>query len=214
MEPVFWHRKWATGDIAFHEAQPNPSLTQHIDALELARPARWFVPLCGKSLDVAWLLARGDRVVGVELNASAIEALIESLDCPVQRTEHEPLVHYAGERVDLWVGDVLSLTSQQLGPVDAIYDRAALVALPGLMRKRYAAHLSAITNRSPQLIETFAYEQEAMAGPPFSVTKNELHQLYGAHYRIERLSLEPLAKRLKDQIDADIQRWLLSPMSA
>lgn len=63
-----------------------------------------------------------------------------------QITQEGEIKHYSAENIDMFTGDIFELSSEMLGPVDAIYDRAALVALPKEMRKRYAGHLTEITN--------------------------------------------------------------------
>jgi thiopurine S-methyltransferase len=78
-----------------------------------------------------------------------------------------------------FVGDIFDLSRATLGPVDAIYDRAALVALPETMRNRYAAHLMEITDHAPQLLICFDYDQSLQPGPPFSISDEEV----GRHYR-------------------------------
>ncbi len=79
MEAGFWHKKWVEGDIGFHEQQGNPSLREHFGKLQMAAGARVFLPLCGKTRDIAWLLDEGYRVTGAELSELAIKALFEEL---------------------------------------------------------------------------------------------------------------------------------------
>lgn len=79
MEASFWHRKWERGEINFHESEANPLLTTHFEKLDLAKGSRVFLPLCGKTRDIAWLLARGYRIAGAELSGQAIDALFQEL---------------------------------------------------------------------------------------------------------------------------------------
>ena len=75
MEANFWHQKWATNEINFHQSKPNPLLLKYFEALHCGRDSRIFVPLCGKSLDVDWLLSNGHRVAGAELSELAVAQL-------------------------------------------------------------------------------------------------------------------------------------------
>ena len=136
MEASFWHDKWAKGEIGFHEGQPNAHLVAHFDTLGLAAGSRIFLPLCGKSGDLGWLLERGHQVVGIELSEVAIRQLFDDLGLEPAITEAGALKHFAVEDMDIFVGDLFALTPEQLGPVDAIYDRAAMVALPPQTRPR------------------------------------------------------------------------------
>ena len=79
MDANFWHNKWANNEIAFHRSNANPLLVNNIKALALAEGSLIFIPLCGKTLDIAWLLSNGYRVAGVELVESAIKQLFAEL---------------------------------------------------------------------------------------------------------------------------------------
>ena len=98
-----------------------------------------------------------------------------------------------------------------MGPVDAIYDRAALVALPETPRTRYAAHLMQITVTAPQLLICYDYDQSALAGPPFSISDDEVRRHYGDRYDLTRLESGPLAGGLKGKYPATENVWLLKP---
>lgn len=74
MEPAFWQQRWADNQIGFHQAQVNPYLQKYWPTLGLVPGSRVLVPLCGKSLDLAWLAGQGHRVLGVELSRRAVEA--------------------------------------------------------------------------------------------------------------------------------------------
>src|SRR5690606_15848969 len=103
---------------------------KHFDRLRLTAGSRLFLPLCGKTRDIAWLLEGGYRVAGVELSEVAIGVLFEELDLEPAIERSGNLLCYSGPGIDIHVGDIFELTAAQLGDVQAIYDRAALVALP------------------------------------------------------------------------------------
>lgn len=49
-------------------------LVKHLDKLTINREnLRFFFPLCGKALDMAWLASLGHFIVGVEFTKEAIE---------------------------------------------------------------------------------------------------------------------------------------------
>ena len=72
MEEAFWQARWAQGQIGFHLQEVNPYLQQHWPSLSIAPGSQVLVPLCGKSLDMAWLAGQGLRVLGVELADRAV----------------------------------------------------------------------------------------------------------------------------------------------
>lgn len=209
MDAGFWHQRWEKNNIGFHIGETNPTLVKHFNKLSLAKGCRVFIPLCGKTLDIGWLLARGYHVAGAELSPTAIEQLFQDLGLEPNISETGGIAHYGGENIDIFVGDVFQLSANQLGPVNAIYDRAALVALPEHMRYRYTAHLVDITQNAPQLLISFEYDQRLMEGPPFSVSAEELQRHYGDHYHLTLLESTDIAGGLKGRCPACEKVWLL-----
>lgn len=187
MEANFWHERWQKKEIAFHAPKPNALLTRYFSALSAPAGGRVFVPLCGKTLDMGWLLSQGYSVVGAELSEIAIHELFAELKKEPTITAIGALKHYHSTGIDIFVGDIFTLTREALGKVDAVYDRAALVALPKDMRDRYTAHLMALTERAPQLLICFEYDQAQMQGPPFAITPDEVKEQYGTTYQIEKI---------------------------
>ena len=208
MQHDFWHDKWQTNNIGFHQDQPHPLLTQHLQSLSLSSNARIFVPLCGKSLDLAWLIKQGYHVVGIDLSPIAIQALIIDLGLSFKETQSGELTHYQHPQIELFVGDFFQLTAQQLGDIDAVYDRAALIALPPQMRSQYTQHLLDITKQAPQLLISLEYDQNLLQGPPFSVPEHELTEHYAMHYQIKLL--ETMTENLKGKVIAHENAWSLS----
>jgi len=197
MDAHFWLGRWERGEIGFHEGRPNALLVKHLSALALARGARVFVPLCGKTADIPWLLSRGFRVAGAELSQLAVKELFAGLGITPAESAAGSLQHYAWQDIDIFQGDLFELTKAALGPVEAIYDRAALVALPEPMRDRYAASLVDQTGGAPQLVISFEYDQALVSGPPFSVPADEIRRLYGARYEITLLESAPVEGGLR-----------------
>jgi thiopurine S-methyltransferase len=137
MEANFWHQKWKRGEIGFHKSEANPLLIQHFEKLNPAQGSRVFLPLCGKTRDFAWLLACGYRVVGAELSEIAVKELFDDLGVEPNISRIGELGLYRAKDIDIWVGDIFDVSAETLGLVDAIYDRAALVALPASRRDQY-----------------------------------------------------------------------------
>lgn len=209
MDKSFWHQKWERNEIAFHESEANPLLVKYFDRLSLAPGSRVFLPLCGKTLDIPWLLSRGYRVAGAELSPIAIEQLLITLGVEPTLSKVGAVTCYRAKNIDLFVGDIFDVSHAMLGPVDAVYDRAALVALPAPMRARYATHLKEITGHAPQLLICYVYDQNLMAGPPFSISDAEVRQHYGACYGLTCITSAPVPGGLKGQCGATENVWLL-----
>ena len=213
MHAEFWHRCWSDSDIGFHEEQANPFLVRYLPGRLTAPDSRIFLPLCGKTSSIAWLLARGYRVVGVELSPIAIEQLFEALGIEPRVSIVDDLVHYQADNLDLYVGDFFALTPELLGQVDATFDRGALVALPTAMRERYATQLQILTCGAPQLLIAFEYQQILVEGPPFSVSSLELHRHYGSTYQLAQLESVDRHMGFTDVVMAE-SAWWLSPKAS
>ena len=209
MDPNFWHKRWEKNEIGFHQSAVNVLLSDHFSGLSLPQTSRVFVPLCGKTRDIAWLLSQGHRVVGVELSKLAVEELFVDLGVAPKISVQGELLRYSAPGLEIFVGDIFELSGDLLGRVDAIYDRAALVAFPTEMRGRYCAHVAAITQLAPQFLICFEYDQAVMNGPPFSMDRQKVHDVYGAHYQIEPITNRDVAGGLKGKCPAQETVWHL-----
>lgn len=184
-------------------------LTKHFSKLGLRKGQRVFLPLCGKTLDIAWLLANGYDVMGAELIPLATQQLFAELGVQPTITDAGNLQCWSAENIDIFVGDIFALDAETLGHVDAVYDRAALVALPEDMRKQYAAHLMNITHKAPQLLICYEYDQMLQPGPPFSVDDKEVNGHYAASYSLTLLETTEIPGGLKGICPATEKAWLL-----
>lgn len=209
MKKEFWHNRWDINHITFHGSEAHKLLVEYFNELSLPEESRIFVPLCGKTLDISWLLSKGYRVAGAELSQKAIDELFSESGLSPDITELENLTHYSAENIDIFVGDIFNLTAEILGPVDAVYDRAAMVALPEEMRTNYARHMMEITQKAPQLVISYDYDQTCIDGPPFSVSGEELHQHYDKYYTLKNLARVDVPGGLKGKCDAAEHIWLL-----
>lgn len=199
MQHDFWRQRWEQNQIGFHNLEINPLLQGFWPALAVNPGRRVFAPLCGKSKDLLWLLAQGYRVAGVELSPLAVSAFFAENNLrPTVRRQDNFSVHEI-DGLQLYCGDFFELTSEILGEIDAVYDRAALVALPPEMRIDYVARLSTLLEPGMKiLLVTFDYPQLEMPGPPFSVPADEIDMLYGRWCDIDMLASEDaLARELQ-----------------
>ncbi|HEK1006884.1 TPA: thiopurine S-methyltransferase [Pseudomonas putida] len=192
MEPAFWHRKWADNQIGFHQAEASPYLQRYWPALGLAVGSRVLVPLCGKSLDLAWLAGQGHRVLGIELSRRAVEDFFLEHGLAAQVSQHGAFEVWRSGDVELWCGDIFALQAEDVADCTGLYDRAALIALPAPMRERYCALLSTVMPVGGKgMLVALDYDQALLAGPPFSVGDAEVRQGF-AGWRIEALEANEL----------------------
>ncbi|MEM9215384.1 MAG: thiopurine S-methyltransferase [Cyanobacteria bacterium P01_F01_bin.150] len=209
MESNFWLNKWQQNELGFHKSEANPLLVKYFRLLSLEPGNRVFLPLCGKTLDISWFLAQGYRVAGAELVEIAVIQLFAELGVSPTVTNLGAVKQYSAKNIDIFVGDIFQASAKMLGPVDAIYDRAALVALPEDVRDRYTDHLLTLTQAVPQLLITFEYDQTVMSGPPFSISATEVYRHYQDRYAISHLSRTNVPGGLKDKCAATENVWFL-----
>ncbi|MBQ4854814.1 thiopurine S-methyltransferase [Rhodanobacter sp. B2A1Ga4] len=188
MESEFWLQRWREGRTGFHQQAPTPLLLRHWPTLALAPGSRVFVPLAGKSLDLRWLAEQGHRVLGVELSPLAVAQFFDEHGLTPQVHASRYGVHHVAGAIELICGDVFELDAAALADCAAVYDRAALIALPPDLRHRYVRELHA---RLPAgcrgLLVTLEYPPHEKQGPPFPVPEAEVRELYGRDWTVATL---------------------------
>jgi thiopurine S-methyltransferase len=185
MEPDYWLERWDKGRIGFHREDPNPRLVEHHKALDDA--IRVLVPLCGKSVDLEWLVVQGFEVVGIELSELAAQAFFTERGFTPERAQRGPFTELRHGNVSILVGDFFAAKADELGYFDGVYDRAAMIALPPALRARYVAHLrTLLTPKAKLLLITLHFDAEG--GPPFSVTPEEVATAYAGAKKLTLLA--------------------------
>lgn len=210
MDKKFWQSKWDKNEIRFNQSKPHPLLVKHFDKLSLDKGNRVFLPLCGKTIDIAWLISNGFYVVGVELVEIAIQQLFNELEIEPKIEQVGELKLYRAENLDIFVGDFFKVRGKMLKPINAVYDRAALVALPEKKRIKYTKHLVSITKKAPQILITFDYNQEEISGPPFSINSDEIKMHYGDKYKTDLIESIHSQSSLKKSVSVAENIWILS----
>lgn len=201
-----WARRWEKTQTGWHKSTVHASLAQFQPSLASAAAAKAvregtalassaptvLVPLCGKSVDLVWLLHQGYRVVGIEIVTQAIiDFFYEQAETlpsfTAEKIAGTSIYRYtAGPqgRLQILQADIYSpkLTREMLGVpngFDFIWDRASLVALNPHQRATYAQLMDRLlAPRGQQLLNTFTYDQSLMHGPPFSVEPSAVAELY------------------------------------
>lgn len=196
MHESFWQDRWANDQIGFHLDEVNPYLQQYWSSLGLAPGSQVLVPLCGKTLDLVWLASQGHRVLGVELAEKAVTDFFEEQGLQPELSEEGALRRYRAGGIEILLGDFFALGAEQVADCAALYDRAALIALPPEMRERYVAHLQAILPaRCEGLAVTLEYDQQRLDGPPFSVPEAEVRQRFGVGWSVELLERQDVLEK-------------------
>lgn len=188
MDPSFWLKRWQDNEIGFHANEVQPALVKHWPALDLVKEARVLVPLCGKSLDMVWLAEQGHTIIGAELSEIALKDFIAENYLTYVTTEEDGGFRiYTSGPYELWCGDFFALDPAEIAAT-AIYDRAALVALPPEMQQRYADKMAELVPAGGQvLLISLDYHPGEMQGPPFNVPQARVQALFEKQFDVTLL---------------------------
>jgi thiopurine S-methyltransferase len=191
MEPDFWHERWAKGEIGFHQHDYNRHMQVFIDSLAIRPGGHILVPLCGKSRDMLWLLEQGYSVTGIELSPLAVEDFFAENGLTSHITDLPDACLYTSKHLSIYCGDYFTVDLSHIPHIDAVYDRASLIAMSAEKRPAYVDRLSRlIPVGTRSLLVTLDYPQDEMSGPPFSVSTAEVKSLYSPRYSIEQVHSE------------------------
>lgn len=194
MNKDFWLEAWRSGRTRFHKSETNRLLIDHINIFESLETI--FVPLCGKSVDMIYLLSLNKKVIGVELSELAVESFFKENELSYIKEESQRYKKYTSNHLTLFCGNLFDLNKDELGEVRALYDRASLVALPPDMRKEYANFIKRNCPKlEKMLLGSFEYDQTKADGPPFSVDQTEIQILYGDKFNVSQIETEETEDR-------------------
>ncbi|MDD5056839.1 MAG: thiopurine S-methyltransferase [Sideroxydans sp.] len=188
---ALWQQCWRDQQTDFHQPEINPLLIRFWRGLELAAGSRVFVPLCGKSLDMIWLAQQGHEVIGLELSPVAVRAFFSENRMQATQRDVGGFTLWQCGKISILCGDYFDVSQRDLGRIDAVYDRAALTALPQDIRLLYVAHLKQIL---PLACKVFLLTvEDADEGETREVTlgaSGEITALYAQAFEIELAHVE------------------------
>ncbi|MDH5480876.1 MAG: thiopurine S-methyltransferase [Nitrosomonas sp.] len=193
MKKSYWLDRWEREEIGFHQSEINPCLSKYWQQLQLANGCEVFVPLCGKSHDMIWLREQGHSVLGIEFSTIATHAFFSENNLVPDCITSDRFTQLKANDIRILCGDFFNLSKNDLANVNALYDRAALIALPPEMRERYVQQLLNILPAATQiLLITLEYPHSEMSGPPFSVPMDEVVALYQQQAKINLLAQQDI----------------------
>ena len=179
---------WESNEINWHSDVVTQELEEYLGLLKLEPGDKVFFPLCGKSLDMIYLLNQGFSIIGVELSEIAIKKFFHENELDFTITQVGEFDLYSTKNIEIYCGDFFSLASKHLFDVKAVFDRKSLIALDQNLRQKYVKHLNDIISLGVRiLLITLHYPQHQMSGPPFSVDKSEVESLFSMTFKYQEL---------------------------
>ena len=183
-----WQDHWKRNEIAFHLNATHPLLEKYWPLLKVATNVNVLVPLCGKTVDMLWLANQGYHVIGVELSEIACEAFFVENKLSFSKTKKNEFVCYCNDQIKLYCGDFFALSTEVIPEVTAVYDRAALIALPEELRQRYVSHMTKLMGANSKMLLITYDSPDIVQGPPYSVSSHEVNHLFSPDFKINELA--------------------------
>ncbi len=135
-----------------------------------------------------WLCSIGHDVIGVEISQRAVEDFFTENNLKPECSDQGKFIRYESDNLTILCGDFFDLEKNHLRNPRAVYDRAALIALPESLRRRYIDHLNSILSQKTEiLLVTLEYPPDEMDGPPFPVTEDEVREQFSDREKIKVL---------------------------
>lgn len=180
-----WIRLWKDQNTEFHQPEVNRFLQRFWPPRPDGAERRVFVPFCGMSLDMIWLAAQGDHVVGVELSPIAVRRFFDENELEVTSVQIGEFQCFQAGRISVLCGDYFRLNRSILGPVDVIYDCTSLSALAEESRAPYIAHMRSLVDPGTQVLLLTIVDSEPGASPSsLHEVEPEVRLLYGQESRV------------------------------
>ncbi len=183
-----WLKFWENNETNWHGDKITQELVEYFELFELEPRDKLFVPLCGKSLDMLYIMNQGFSVVGVEISEIGVRQFFSENNLAYKITKVDDFDLYSTENLEIYCGDFFALTSKHLNNVKSVFDRKSLIALEPEVRQKYVKHLNDIISLGARiLLVTLQYPQYQMSGPPFSVDKSEVESLFSMAFESQEL---------------------------
>lgn len=195
MNNQYWIERWKAKETQFHQETVHEALLQHGGAFSLRKEGRVLVPLCGKTNDMVWFREQGIYVDGIEVSEQAVTEFFQdnALGEPCV-TLSEAFSLYEADGYRLYCGDFFEFNREAC--YDYVYDRGSLVALPPEKRSAYARiMMKALRDNGRYVLIAYEYDSEDMTGPPFSLSQDEIHVLFGEQCAITLLDRKQGAEK-------------------
>ena len=183
-----WISRWENNKIGWHADQINRQLIEYLDQLNLSPGDTIFVPLCGKTKDMLFLLENQINVIGVEMSSIAAVQFFSENNLSYSISNLDGFILYEGDGIKIYCGNYFDLEVNHLHEVKAVYDRASLIALDEALRQKYVKHLNDIIVEGVRiLLLTLNYPQHQKSGPPFAVSRHEVDELFRGSFQCREL---------------------------
>ncbi|KAL8583791.1 hypothetical protein ACOMHN_036426 [Nucella lapillus] len=179
-----WIQRWNDRAIGFHIFATHPMLLKHVNVLEDGRSnLRILMPLCGKFWDMHWLAQRGHTVVGVEVAERAVHEFLKEYPYshtarPVPGVEGT-LFQTHDKKIQIYCCDFFKITPEEVGVVDAVWDRGSMVSINVCDRPRYAQVMQSVMSKHCRyLLSALNYDETKYTGIPHHLGDEAIREVF------------------------------------
>jgi SAM-dependent methyltransferase len=184
LSPAFWDERFAQQFTPWDRGGVPQALREFVAATE---PMTCLIPGCGSAHELALLCEAGWDAVAIDFSAAAV-------------AQARSLAGQWGERVV--EADFFSYDGPQ--PLQMIYERAFLCALPRSMWPQVGARWAQLLAPGALLVGYFHFDDNAK-GPPFGIARAELDALLLPHF--DCIVDEPVDDSIA--VFAGKERWMM-----
>ena len=104
-----WISRWENNKIGWHADQINRQLIEYLDQLNLSPGDTIFVPLCGKTKDMLFLLENQINVIGVEMSSIAAVQFFSENNLSYSISNLDGFILYEGDGIKIYCGNYFDL---------------------------------------------------------------------------------------------------------
>jgi SAM-dependent methyltransferase len=181
--PDFWSERFEHRFMPWDKGGVPAALRHFVE--HAPRPLATLIPGCGTGYEVGYLSDAGWEVTAIDFSPAAVEAARQVLGTWGNRVVQADFFEFVPPH-----------------PVELIYERAFLCALPVHMREAIAARWAALLPPGG-LLAGFFFFDDSPKGPPFGIAPAELERLLAPSF--ERIEDLPVSDSLP--VFAGKERW-------
>ncbi len=183
--PAFWDERFERGFTPWDRGGVPQALRDFVAGT--GKPLTTLIPGCGAAYELAFLSEQGWDATAIDFSPAAVA------------TAKAGLGQWAGNVIE---ADFFTYCPQR--PLDLIYERAFLCALPRAMWPRVAARWADLLPPGGRLAGFFFFD-DAAKGPPFGIERAALDDLLSPHFEC----VEDAAVSDSIPVFAGKERWMI-----
>lgn len=160
--PAFWDERFERGFTPWDRGEVPQGLRDFVG--RAGRPLSTLIPGCGAAYELAFLCEAGWDAVAIDFSPAAVTVAREAVGQWRERVLEADFFRYQPAR-----------------PLELIYERAFLCALPRVMWPQVAARWAELLAPGA-LLAGFFFFDDAPKGPPFGIGEKELEDLLAPYF--------------------------------